>query len=69
MASVRDVLPRAERLGATVIYHGSPPRWLLDAAKAAQGGPVIVNCKGLPSDQVPCIISLADLERLTGGAK
>jgi hypothetical protein len=69
MASVRDILPRADALGATVVYHGSPARWLLDAAKAAQAAPVIVNCKGIAPADTPCIVTLAMLERLQGGGE
>ena len=65
MASVRDILGRAEAVGGVVTYQGSPAAWLTNAARlAAQGVPVIVNTKGVAPDQTPCIIALADLERL-----
>ena len=65
MASVADLLPRAERIAATVTYNGAPPAWLLAAVKvAAQGCAVVVNTKGVRPDDTPCIITLAELERL-----
>ena len=69
MAAVKDVLPRAAALGATVTYRGDPPAWLTAAAKvAAQGHAVIVNTKGVGPDDVPVVITLAQLERLTRAA-
>ncbi len=69
MASVRDLLGRAERIGATVTYNGNPPAWLLAAAKVAgEGCAVIVNTKGITADRTPVIVSLAEYERLTAAA-
>ena len=70
MAAVKDILPRASALGASVTYKGDPPAWLLAAAKvAAQGCAVAVNCKGIQADDVPVIVTLAELERLHQAAK
>lgn len=66
MAAMRDILVRAEKLGATAVYFSHAPKWLTNAAQAALAGPVIVNVKGLPADQTPCIVTLAELERLAG---
>ena len=69
MAAVADLLGRAEKLGASVTYQGSPAAWLLAAAKvAAQGCAVIVNTKGVRADDTPCIITLGELERLRAAA-
>lgn len=66
MAAVRDILPRAAAVGAVTTYQGQPAAWLVKAAAvAAQGHAVIVNVKGTLADDVPCIITLAALERLT----
>ncbi len=65
MASVRDILPRAERLGAGVVYQGAPAAWLLKAARA--GAPVVINCKGVAASDTPVIITLAEYERLKLG--
>ena len=68
MAAVRDLLPRARALGATCIYLGKPPGWFAKAAKAAAGGPVVVNVKGMDADITPVLLSLAELERLQRAA-
>ena len=50
-------------------YQGSPAAWLTNAARlAAQGVPVIVNTKGVAADSTPCIVTLAELERLAAAA-
>lgn len=64
MAAWRELEPRLLAIGATSIYFGNPSRWLLDAARAAKGGAVALNCKGLPADDIPVIVTLAELERL-----
>jgi hypothetical protein len=74
VASVADLLGRAEELGAHVVYQGAPPTWLELAAQTARDGvPVIVNVKGIRPDAVPVLVTLAEYERLTraaaGGAK
>ena len=66
MAAMKDILGRAEKLGATAMYFSQPPKWLTNAARAALASPVIVNVKGLAPDQTPCIVTLAELERLAG---
>lgn len=69
MASVRDLVGRADAVGGSVTYNGNPPAWLKNAARlAVQGVPVVINCKGVGADQTPCIVSLAELERLTRAA-
>lgn len=69
MAAVADLLPRATALAAVVTYQTAPAAWLTNAARiAATGHAVIVNCKGVSADQTPCIVSLAELERLTAAA-
>lgn len=69
MAAVRDLLGRADALAAVVTYQTAPAQWLTNAARvAATGHAVIVNCKGVAADSTPCIISLAELERLTRAA-
>ena len=69
MAAYRDLEPRAAALGAGMIYQGQPAGWLLKAARAATGAPVVVNCKGIAPDATPVLISLAELERLQQAAK
>lgn len=66
MASMRDIQGRAMKLGATMTYTGTPAKWLTNAARAARGGPVILNLKGCSADDTPCIVTLAALERLAG---
>lgn len=69
MAAVRDILPRAAAVGAVTTYQGQPAAWLVKAAAvAAEGAPVVINVKGTLADDVPCIITLAALERLTRAA-
>ena len=50
------------------IYLGKPPAWFAKAAKAATGGPVVVNCKGIEPDSTPVLVSLAEFERLQRAA-
>ena len=69
MAAYGDLEQRAERLGATCIYQGQPAGWLLRAAKAAAGAPVVVNVKGMDADSTPVLVTLAELERLHQAAK
>lgn len=54
MAAIRDILQRAERLGAAV---------------AAAGTPAIINCKGVATDLAPVLLTLAEYERLTRAAQ
>ncbi len=69
MASVRDILGRADAVGGVVTYQGSPAAWLTNAARlAAQGLVVVVNTKGIAPDATPCIITLAALEKLRAAA-
>lgn len=64
MAAMRDIQARAAKLGATATYMTKAPKWLTNAARAAGGGPVIVNIKGTPPDSTPVIVLLKELERL-----
>ena len=50
------------------IYLSKPPGWFAKAAKAATGGPVVCNCKGIEPDATPVLVSLAELERLQRAA-
>lgn len=69
MAAVYDLLGRASDLGATIVYQGTPPRWLTLAAQAARNGePVIVNVKGIAPDSTPVLVTLAEYERLVRAA-
>ena len=68
MAAARDLLPRAQALGAGMVYQGQPAGWLLKAARAATGAPVVVNVKGIDADSTPVLLTLAELERLTAAA-
>ncbi len=66
MAAWRDIEGRAERLGATALYFGTAPKWLMNAARAAIAAPVVVNVKGQAPDNVIVLTTLAEYERLAG---
>ena len=68
MANVRDLQPRAAALGAGMVYQGTPAAWLLRAARAATGAPIVINVKGIDADNTPVLLTLADLERLQRAA-
>ena len=68
MAAYKDLAARAAALGAGLVYQGQPAGWLVRAARAAAGMPVVVNVKGLAADDVPVLVSLAELERLQRAA-
>jgi hypothetical protein len=64
MAAYRDLHQRALAIGAGVVYQSKPAGWLTKAMRAAMTAPVIVNVKGVAPDDAPCIVTLAQLERL-----
>lgn len=68
MAAYQALQPRIAAAGATCIYLGAPPKWFAKVVRAAGGGPVVVNCKGVGPDATPVIVTLADLERLQRAA-
>ena len=68
MAAYRDLAGRAAALGAGMVYQSAPAGWLLKAARAATGAPVLVNVKGIDADHTPVLLTLAELERLTRAA-
>ena len=68
MAAYRDLAGRAAALGAGMVYQGQPAGWLVRAARAAVGAPVVVNVKGIDADSTPVLVSLAELERLQRAA-
>lgn len=68
MAAYRDLEPRAAALGAGMVYQSKPAGWLLKAARAATGAPVVVNCKGIAADATPVLLTLAHLEALQRAA-
>ena len=68
MAAYRDLASRAAALGAGLVYQGQPAGWLVRAARAATGAPVVVNVKGIDADSTPVLVSLAELERLQRAA-
>ena len=68
MAAYRDIQRRALAMGAGVVYQSKPAGWLTKAMRAAMAAPVIVNVKGVAPDDAPCIVTLAQLERLQRAA-
>ena len=68
MAAYRDLAGRAAALGAGLVYQSKPAGWLIKAARAATGAPVLVNVKGIAADDTPVLLTLAELERLTRAA-
>ena len=69
MASVADLLARADAVAAVVTYRGEVPAWFASACDVAkQGTPVVINVKGRKPDDVPVVLTLAALERLTAAA-
>ena len=68
MAAYKDLAARAAALGAGLVYQGQPAGWLVRAARAAAGAPVVVNVKGIDADGTPVLLSLAELERLQRAA-
>ena len=68
MAAYRDLAGRAAALGAGMVYQSAPAGWLVRAARAATGAPVLVNVKGIDADHTPVLLTLAELERLTRAA-
>ena len=51
-----------------MVYQGTPAAWLLRAARAATGAPIVINVKGIDADNTPVLLTLADLERLQRAA-
>ena len=47
-----------------MVYQGQPAGWLVRAARAAAGMPVVVNVKGIDADSTPVLVTLSELERL-----
>ena len=68
MAAYRALQERIAAAGAMCIYLSKPPGWFAKAAKAATGGPVVCNVKGIEPDATPVLVSLAELERLQRAA-
>ena len=68
MAAYRDLQHRAAALGAGMVYQSKPAQWLVKAARAATGAPVVVNVKGMAADDTPVIVTLVELERLQRAA-
>ena len=64
MAAYRDLQHRAAALGAGMVYQSQPAQWLVKAARAATGAPVLINVKGMAADDTPVLVSLAELERM-----
>jgi hypothetical protein len=51
-----------------MVYQGQPAAWLVKAARAAAGAPIVVNVKGIDADSTPVLVTLAELERLRRAA-
>ena len=68
MSTCSQVVRRATAIKGAAVHCAKPAAWLARAITVAQRMPVVLDVPGVPADQVPCIVPLADLERLRADA-
>lgn len=68
MSTRSQVVRRATAIKGAAVHCAKPAVWLTRAITVAQRMPVVLDVPGVPADQVPCIVSLVDLERLRADA-
>lgn len=68
MSTRSQVVRRAAAIRGAAVHCAKPSVWLTRAITVAQRMPVVLDVPCVPVDQVPCIVLLADLERLRADA-
>lgn len=64
MSTRSEIVRRTSAIQGTALHQARPAEWLERAIQVAQRMPVVIDVPGVPADQVPCVVPLAELERL-----